>query len=87
MPDAQPTLQGESVDRIRDIIFGPKMRDYELRFEAIVRDLDRLQQELDQLSEQLTSKDATQAVTCRPCVRSCASRHRVAGRARPRPAG
>lgn len=52
--------QGESVERIRDIIFGPKMRDYEQRFEAVMRDLARLQQDLDHLGEQLTAKDAAQ---------------------------
>ena len=52
--------QGESVERIRDIIFGPKMRDYEQRFDAVMRDLARLQQDLDHLGEQLTAKDAAQ---------------------------
>ncbi len=56
----QTTLQGESVERIRDIIFGPKMRDYEQRFDAVMRDLARLQQDLDHLGEQLTTKDAAQ---------------------------
>ncbi len=56
----QATLQGESVKRIRDIIFGPKVRDYEQRFEALTRDLGRMQEELDRLAEQLTAKDATQ---------------------------
>jgi SMC interacting uncharacterized protein involved in chromosome segregation len=60
MADSQDAVQGESVDRIRDIIFGPKMRDYEQRFEALVRDLGRLQGEIDHLGEQLTSKDAAQ---------------------------
>jgi chromosome segregation ATPase len=36
------------------------MRDYEQRFEAVTRDLGRLQQELDHLSEQLTAKDTAQ---------------------------
>lgn len=57
----QQVLQAESVDRIRDIIFGPKMRDYEQRFEAVTRDLERLQQELDHLNEQLANKDASQS--------------------------
>jgi type VI protein secretion system component VasK len=61
MPDSEGAVQGESVDRIRDIIFGPKMRDYEQRFEALVRDVGRLQGEIDRLGEQLTSKDAAQA--------------------------
>ncbi len=57
----QPALQGESVERIRDIIFGPKMRDYEQRFDALVRDVNRLQADLDHLSEQLTAKEAAQS--------------------------
>lgn len=56
----QVAPQGESVERIRDIIFGPKMRDYEQRFDAVMRDLARLQQDLDHLGEQLTAKDAAQ---------------------------
>lgn len=56
----QQAEQPESVDRIRDIIFGPKMRDYDQRFEAIVRDLDRLQQELDGLTDKQTSQNAAQ---------------------------
>lgn len=60
MPE-QSVLQGESVERIRDIIFGPKMRDYEQRFDALVRDVNRLQEELDGLAEQLTAKDAGQS--------------------------
>lgn len=57
----QPALQGESVERIRDIIFGPKMRDYEQRFEALLRDLARLQADLDNLAEQVAAKDAGQS--------------------------
>lgn len=57
----QSALQGESVERIRDIIFGPKMRDYEQRFDALTRDLARLQTDLDVLGEQLTAKDAGQS--------------------------
>lgn len=56
----QSNLQGESVERIRDIIFGPKIRDYEQRFDALSRDLARMQQDLDHLGEQLTAKDASQ---------------------------
>lgn len=56
----QPAPQGESVERIRDIIFGPKMRDYEQRFDAVMRDLARLQQDLDHLGGQLAAKDAAQ---------------------------
>jgi len=50
----------QEVDRIRDIIFGPQMRDYEQRFQIIQRDLDRLQQEIDRLTEQLAEQDSSQ---------------------------
>jgi ElaB/YqjD/DUF883 family membrane-anchored ribosome-binding protein len=46
----------QEVDRIRDIIFGPQMQDYEQRFQIIQRDLDRLQQEIDRLTEQDSSQ-------------------------------
>ena len=50
----------QEVERIRDIIFGPQMRDYEQRFQAVQRDLSRLQQELDRLNEQLSEQDREQ---------------------------
>jgi len=50
----------QEVDRIRDIIFGPQMRDYDHRFQTVQRDLDRLQQEVDRLTEQLTDQDSDQ---------------------------
>ncbi len=60
MADNEQVTGTESVERIRDIIFGPKMRDYEQRFEVVLRDLSRLQQEIDRLNEQLAAKDAAQ---------------------------
>lgn len=60
MADNEQVAGSESVERVRDIIFGPKMRDYDQRFEAITRDLARLQQDIDGLSQQLTAKDAAQ---------------------------
>jgi predicted nucleic acid-binding Zn-ribbon protein len=48
------------VDRIRDILFGGQMREYEQRFQVMQRDLERLQQELDRLNEQLGNQDAEQ---------------------------
>ena len=56
-----PAGAAQEVDRIRDIIFGPQMRDYEQRFQAVQRDLGRLQQELDRLSEQLSEQDREQS--------------------------
>ncbi len=50
----------QEVDRIRDIIFGPQMRDYEQRFQAQQRDLDRMRQEIERLQEQLAEQDGEQ---------------------------
>jgi len=50
----------QEVDRIRDIIFGPQMRDYQERFQQVMRDLERLQQELGRLSQQLAEQDSSQ---------------------------
>lgn len=64
MTDKKASLQAEpaqEVDRIRDIIFGSQMRDYEQRFETVQHDLDRLRQEVDRLSEQLADQDSSQS--------------------------
>ena len=45
-----------AADRIRDIIFGTQMRDYEQQFRTIQRDLDRLQGEVDRLNERLAEE-------------------------------
>lgn len=50
----------QDVEHIRDIIFGPQMRDYEQRFQNAQRDLERLQQEIDRLTEQLADQDRDQ---------------------------
>jgi predicted RNase H-like nuclease (RuvC/YqgF family) len=49
----------QEVERIRDIIFGSQMRDYEGRFQTLQRDLDRLQGEIDRLSERLAEQEST----------------------------
>lgn len=54
------TETAEEVGRIRDIIFGNQMRDYQQRFDALRRDLERLQGELDRLRQQLADQDADQ---------------------------
>lgn len=51
----------QEVDRIRDILFGSQMRDYEQRFQMILRDLERLQQEIDRLSDRLAEQDSEQS--------------------------
>jgi hypothetical protein len=53
----EPTRE---VDRVRDIILGPHLRDYEQRFQTLQGDLERLQQELDRLTEQLADQDSSQ---------------------------
>ncbi len=53
----EPTRE---VDRVRDIILGPHLRDYEQRFQTLQGDLERLQQELDRLTEQLADQDSNQ---------------------------
>jgi predicted nucleic acid-binding Zn-ribbon protein len=65
MTDAQAkALRGteptQEVDRIRDIIFGTQMRDYEQRFQNVQGDLDRLQGEIDRLTEQLSEQGTDQ---------------------------
>jgi predicted nucleic acid-binding Zn-ribbon protein len=50
----------QEMDRVRDIIFGPQMRDYAQRFQAVERDLERLQQEIDRLAEGLADQDSSQ---------------------------
>ena len=65
MPAKQPlTSQEETpqeVDRIRDILFGSQMRDYEQHFQVIRHDLERLQQELDRLAGRLAEQDSEQS--------------------------
>jgi len=50
----------QEMDRVRDIIFGPQMREYALQFQTVERDLERLQQEIDRLAEGLADQDSSQ---------------------------
>jgi hypothetical protein len=50
----------QDVGRIREIIFGSQMRDYEQRFRSLQRDLEGLQGELEALREQTTKQDKEQ---------------------------
>ena len=55
--DQLPQIKNsQDVNRIRDIIFGPQIRDYEQRFQILQRDMERLQQELDHVTESLTDQ-------------------------------
>jgi len=58
---AAPQLEAaQDVDRIREIIFGAQMRDYQQQFQSLQRDLARHQQELDHLAEQLAEQGSDQ---------------------------
>ena len=59
LSQAEPAQQ--EVDRIRDIIFGQQMRDYDQRFQIVRRDLERLQEELDRLAERTAEQESNQA--------------------------
>jgi predicted nucleic acid-binding Zn-ribbon protein len=59
VPDPSQQAAPQEVDRIRDIIFGHQMRDYDQRFQTFERDLDRVQKALDHLTEQLADQDST----------------------------
>jgi hypothetical protein len=60
-PASGPQVEAtKEIDRIRDIIFGHEMRDYDQRFQTVKRDLERLQQEIDRLTERLEEQDREQ---------------------------
>ena len=50
----------QDVGRIREIIFGSQMRDYEQHFRQLERDLANLQAELEALREQTGKQDTEQ---------------------------
>jgi chromosome segregation ATPase len=60
MTEEQLQATSQDIERIRDIIFGPQMRSNQQQSEALQRDVARLQQEIDQLTEQLAEQDSNQ---------------------------
>ena len=54
------TESGQEVDRIREIIFGAQMRDYQQQFQVLQRDVSRLEQDLNRLTGQLAEQDSDQ---------------------------
>ncbi|MBN1641782.1 MAG: hypothetical protein JXA09_11150 [Anaerolineae bacterium] len=52
---------GQEVERIRDIIFGAQMRDYQQQFDAVTAELRRLEQALAALGQDLSAADREQA--------------------------
>ena len=57
---APETGSAQEVDRIRDIIFGPQMQDYEQQFQMMQRELEQLQGEIDGLRKQLRNQGSEQ---------------------------
>ncbi|MFN8524095.1 MAG: hypothetical protein U0821_13435 [Chloroflexota bacterium] len=60
---SQAVAQGKAapeITRVRDIILGPQTRENETRFKAVQHDIQRLQQGIDRLTEQLAELDAEQ---------------------------
>ena len=55
---ASPAESEKEVGRIRDIIFGDQMKDYDHRFVAFQSDLDSLHEELDGVRKQLADENA-----------------------------
>lgn len=51
----------EKLERIREIVFGAQLREYSQRFENIQRDIARLQQEIQRLSEALGEQSRQQS--------------------------
>lgn len=58
VPDVQSQVgPDQEVERIRDIIFGPQMRDYDHRFRTVQDDLDRLHRALERLGNVQTEQE------------------------------
>lgn len=49
---------GQNLERAREILLGPVMRDYENRFAALRRDVERLQQALERANRQLAEQES-----------------------------
>ena len=47
---SQPAAD-QDISRVRDILLGPQMREYEQRFQMLQRDVDRLQKLFEQITE------------------------------------
>ncbi len=60
----QPALamgSDQQIDRVRELIVGPHLREYGQRFQDLNRDMERLQQELARLTEQLAGQEQEQS--------------------------
>ncbi|HRJ43214.1 MAG: hypothetical protein KJZ86_15440 [Caldilineaceae bacterium] len=50
----------QDLERVRDILFGGIVRDYDARFATLQRDLERLQKALERTNEQLAAQESAQ---------------------------
>ena len=60
----QPALamgSEQQIDRVRELIVGPYLREQGQRFQDLSRDMGRLEQEIARLSEQLASQEQEQS--------------------------
>lgn len=51
------TPSPQDLERVREILFGKTIREYEKRFQTLQRDLDRLQSALDKANERLAEQE------------------------------
>ena len=51
----------QEIARIRDIVLGPHIREYDQRFQQTARDLERLRMDIEKLTEQLHEQADAQA--------------------------
>ncbi len=61
-PNKTATVTAEAnqnLERAREILLGPVMRDYENRFAALRRDVERLQQALERTNRQLAEQESS----------------------------
>ena len=52
------TTNPQDLERVREILFGSIIREHDIRFATLQRDLERLQQALDKANEQLEVQDS-----------------------------
>ncbi|RLT39362.1 MAG: hypothetical protein DWI57_10435 [Chloroflexi bacterium] len=55
-----PATSPQDMERVREILFGGVIRDYDARFATQQRDLERLQRALEKTNEQLAAQDSAQ---------------------------
>ncbi len=51
------TSNPQDLERVREILFGKTLREYEQRFQTLQRDVDRLQSALDKAHERLAEQE------------------------------